>query len=599
MGVNSHRPTKARDNLSGRRMKMPHRQRRRVRSLTRISRSRGNIMEAALEPLAVTFAQARKMGAPCHDGQGRAVKIVDVLSWPDPVDGDRIATTLAATVKTYAVLPDAAADTIALWTLHTWLVNEFTISPRLAVTPPTKGCGKTTVLRLLNLITRSPKRVGSISPPALFRAVEQFQPTILLDETEKYIEHGSDLHALLNEGHCKGATVWRVLGEKQELREFSVFGAVAFARNGRLPDDLEQRSIIVEMQRRRAGEPLAELREDHSGSLQQVARMCARWAEDNAGEIGDADPDMGGIINRIRDNWRPLFAIADVVGSDWPERIREAAADLTPQESESTGPTLLADIKQAFDDKAVDRLASAEICEVLNAMEGRPWADWKASHGASPRPLAPNQLARLLKAFHIAPDTLRIGDRTPKGYYRHRFDEAWQRYLASEGAPEPQHRNKHNEIRTSGTFQSATPENNVADGKCEKPFNDEPCCGVAVQKGGNGIVGACQAGSTVAEPILAAPAEPTSMVPEPTLRGPPATDLSIPAFLRRCGGRPRPISRNRPFSGAAPNAGSRPESGASSSNAKSATSGYGCTNAVTSSYDEKPVRCTVGARCNV
>ena len=209
------------------------------------------------------------------DGQGRAVKIADLLPWHEPVTGDQIATTLAAMVKTYAILPDAAADAISLWVLHTWLVNKFTMSPRLAVTSPTKGCGKTTVLRILNLITRRPKRVGSISPPALFRAVEQFQPTILLDETEKYIEHGSDLHALLNEGHCKGASVWRVLGEKQELREFTVFGAAAFARNGRLPDDLEQRSIIVEMQRRRAGEPLAELTRGPQRVVAAVSPACA------------------------------------------------------------------------------------------------------------------------------------------------------------------------------------------------------------------------------------------------------------------------------------------------------------------------------------
>ncbi|MFY9839411.1 MAG: hypothetical protein WAK55_23635, partial [Xanthobacteraceae bacterium] len=122
-----------------------------------------------------------------------------------------------------------------------------TTSPRLAVTSPTKGCGKTTVLRLLNLVARRPKRAGSITSSALFRVVEQFHPTIILDETEKYIEHGTDLHALLNEGHCTGGTVLRVLGDKQELREFSVFGAVAFAANGRLPDDLEQRSIVIEM----------------------------------------------------------------------------------------------------------------------------------------------------------------------------------------------------------------------------------------------------------------------------------------------------------------------------------------------------------------
>jgi putative DNA primase/helicase len=150
----------------------------------------------------------RALGLDTEDGdpgQGRTVKMTDPLPWHEPVDGDMIASTIAAAFKTYAVLPDTAADAIALWVLHTWLVNKFTMSPRLAVTSPSKGCGKTTILSLLSKMARRGKPAGSISPPSLFRAVEQFQPTILLDETEKYVEHGSNLHALLNEGHRKGA----------------------------------------------------------------------------------------------------------------------------------------------------------------------------------------------------------------------------------------------------------------------------------------------------------------------------------------------------------------------------------------------------------
>jgi hypothetical protein len=417
-------------------------------------------------------------------GQGRAVKIVDVLPWPDPVAGDQIAETLAAAVKHYAVLSGTAADAIALWVLHTWLVNEFAISPRLALTSPTKGCGKTTVLRVLSKVTRRPKRAGSISPPSLFRAVEQIQPTILLDETEKYVEHGGDLHGLLNEGHCRGATVLRVLGEKLKLREFAIFGAVAFARNGKLPDDLEQRSIIIEMQRRLAHEALAELRDDRCESLRRAARMCARFAEDNATLVGDTDPDMGLMINRNADNWRPLFAIAELVGADWPERIRDAAAALAPRESESIGPMLLADIRTAFEENGLDRLASVEICEALTAMEGRPWPDWRAG-----KPLTPNQLARLLKPFGVVSDSVRIAGKTPKGYYRHQFAEVWQRYLASDGVNDPQHRNNATAAGTSTTFQNATPDPDVAFQKCEKPLHPSDCCGVADQKGVNGLDG--------------------------------------------------------------------------------------------------------------
>jgi putative DNA primase/helicase len=369
--------------------------------------------------------RALRLDGEIDDGQGRAAKIADVLPWHEPLDGDQIATMLAAAVKTYAVVPDHAADVIAIWVLHTWLVNMFTMSPRLAITSPTKGCGKTTILRVLNKVTRRPRRAGSISPPALFRAVEQFQPTLLLDETEKYVEYGSDLHALLNEGHCKGGTVMRVLGEKLELREFSVFGAVAFAHNGHLPDDLEQRSIIIEMQRRRADEQLEDLPDDRAGSFEIIARKCARWAGDNAGELDDVDPDMVGLINRTADNWRPLFAIADLIGSDWPHRIREAAAKLAPRESESVGPMLLADIKALFDHENTDKLWSEDICKALAAMEGRPWAEF----GMGRKPISKNQLARLLDGFHVKPASVRQRDRTQKGYYRHQFEELWQRYV--------------------------------------------------------------------------------------------------------------------------------------------------------------------------
>jgi hypothetical protein len=431
-------------------------------------------------------------------GQGRAVKIIDPLPYPEPVDGDRLATTLAAAIKTYVVLADAAADAIALWVLHTWTVNAFTMSPRLAVTSPTKGCGKTTVLRLLVHIARRAKRAGSISPAALFRAVEQFQPTVLLDETEKYIEHGSDLHALMNEGHCKGASVWRVEGEKQKvLREFSVFTPIAFARNGRLPDDLEQRSIVIDMQRRRAYEDLSELRDDRAESLKQIASMCARWADDNMPLLADHDPDMG-MINRGADNWRPLFAVADVIGADWPERIRHAAVALAPRETESIGPLLLSDIRTLFDEQQTDRMASADLAEALAAIEGRPWAEW----GKAKKPLTKNQLAVLLKDFRVVSDSVRIGTRTPKGYYLHQFTEAFERYLpprTPSGGFEAQQRNNADGTGTYAPFWDATTKSccvlkrntnpDVAAEKHEKPLAHSACCDVAVETPLEGVRG--------------------------------------------------------------------------------------------------------------
>src|SRR5262249_23772461 len=50
----------------------------------------------------------------------------------------------------------------------------------------------------------------------------------------------------------------------------------------------------------------------------------------------------------------------------------------------------------------------------------------------------------------------------------------------------PQHRNKADETGTSDLFQTATPDADVADQKCEKPNNDGHCGGVADAKGGSG-----------------------------------------------------------------------------------------------------------------
>jgi hypothetical protein len=245
-----------------------------------------------------------------------------------------------------------------------------------------------------------------------------------------------------------------------------------------LADDLEQRSIVIEMQRRRADEDVAELREDRCGQLQNLARMCARWADEVAGTIRDHDPDMGGLINRVADNWRPLFAIADAIGSDWPGRAREAAFALGPRENESIGPMLLDDIKRTFDDRAMDRLSSADVCEALNAMEGKPWGDWKG------KSLTPNQLARLLKPFGIVTNTtIRVGSKTAKGYHRHQFEELWERYLAAQGVYERSQGNNADEMDTSCAFQKVTEKADVTFQKCEKPPSNGLCYRVTDQNG--------------------------------------------------------------------------------------------------------------------
>jgi hypothetical protein len=117
----------------------------------------------------------------------------------------------------------------------------------------------------------------------------------------------------------------------------------------------------------------------------------------------------------------------------------------------------------------------------LVTIEGRPWAEF----GKARKPISKNQLARLLNDFHVKPDTIRVGTRTIKGYFRQQFDGAWQRYLTPLtplGVPETSQRNKPTAAGTSEPFPNVTEKTDVTDEKCEKPSSNGQCYDVTVQK---------------------------------------------------------------------------------------------------------------------
>ena len=145
-------------------------------------------------------------------------------------------------------------------------------------------------------------------------------------------------------------------------------------------------------------------------------------------------------FNRLADNWRPLFTIADYRGGDWPKRASEAFAKLTSTDdvdAQGIGTTLLADIAAIFAAEGTDRLSSAKLTESLAAIEGRPWAEW----GKHRKPISTNQLANQLRRFGISPDGIRIGDETPRGYLLDWFQEAFDALFAEAPASRVQHRN--------------------------------------------------------------------------------------------------------------------------------------------------------------
>jgi hypothetical protein len=135
---------------------------------------------------------------------------------------------------------------------------------------------------------------------------------------------------------------------------------------------------------------------------------------------------------------------------------------------------LLRDIRLAFDAKKADRLASDELVAFLNGLEDRPWSEINRG-----KALTKTGLAARLRPFRISPGSIRLGDdRTPKGYYRAAFDDAFVRYLPFyhfQTATTPQAK----QSAALGENQTATSGNDVAFRNPENPRISAGCGGVA------------------------------------------------------------------------------------------------------------------------
>jgi putative DNA primase/helicase len=271
------------------------------------------------------LVRSKRGRAPPDDMQGSELKLAEPALWPDPVDGVQLLDEIAAAVRNYVFMPDAAVHAVTLWVIHSYLVDCFTTSPRLAVHSPEKECGKTTLLDIIQKLSWRPLLTPSIQQAGVFRVIERWKPTLLIDEADTFLRDNDGLRGVLNSGHRKGEFVIRVEGDDREPRAFSVYGACAIALIGKLPDTLESRSISIELRRAKQGEVPRQFRYDRATDLDELAGKARRWADDNRDIVRQAEPSTEGLFNRVADNWRPLFAIADAVGEPWAALARDAA----------------------------------------------------------------------------------------------------------------------------------------------------------------------------------------------------------------------------------------------------------------------------------
>jgi putative DNA primase/helicase len=433
-----------------------------------------------IDRLSVLDQAVKAARPPETKGQGRPFALPGIEPWPAPVEGADLLDEICRTVSRYVVMKPEHVATLALWAMHTHCFNCFGHSPRAAILSPEMQCGKTTTLDVLACLVDGPLPTANTTVSAIFRIVEMSAPTLLIDEADTFLKDNEELRGILNSGHRRDGQVTRTVGEDHEPRQFSTWAPAAIAMIGRLPDTLTDRSVVINLRRRKSTEKIESFRSDRADHLKELARKMARWATDHGRQLTASDPDMGDLFNRVADNWRPLFAIADECGGEWPKRVREVASTAVAAASEqSINVQLLIDIRWIFDGRpdsdgngvAVDRLGSQEMADHLAGMEGRLWAEWRG------KALTAAGLARLLGRFQIQPKTIRLpSGGTLKGYYRSDFEDAFSRYLPPQSVTPSQANNDGH----CDALQNVTAENHVTLSKASQPNNDGHCDAVTV-----------------------------------------------------------------------------------------------------------------------
>lgn len=352
-----------------------------------------------------------------------------VEPWHEAISPRELLDDVAATIKRFIVCQPETITAATLWIAMTWFIDVIHVAPLAVITAPEKRCGKSQLLFLLNRLVNRPLAASNVTPAALFRSIDLWQPTLLIDEADTFLRENEELRGLINCGHTReGAFLVRTVGEDHTPKRFKLWGAKAIAGIGQLHGTLMDRAIVLQLRRKKMEEHAERLRHADPLHFKVLAAKLARFSEDYSAIILDANPDLPDALHdRAQDNWESLFAIADCGGETWRQLARIAAMKISGDidQSKSMSIELLSDIREIIESRQADRITTADLITALCRDNEKPWATCNRGFSITPR-----QIASRLREFGIISHTIRMGNVTAKGYQFLQFADVFERYLA-------------------------------------------------------------------------------------------------------------------------------------------------------------------------
>jgi putative DNA primase/helicase len=411
----------------------------------------------------------------------------DVKPWAEPVLTEWLLDRLSDFYTARAILPEHAAEAMALWCLHAWVHEAASASAFLQFVSPVPECGKTTAMEAMQWTVPRGIMATNISPSVFYRFIDRDHPTLIIDEVETYAKR-EDVRGILDGSHTRaGSRTIRNVGDNHEPKWFSTWGPKVIGGLGKLAATIRSRCITIHMKRKKKTEKIIKLRGRDTDEFKALRSQACRWAADNFDTLKEAQPVLPrGLTDRGEDCWEPLFAIAELAGPEWTAKSHAAALEFNGSHDvadDDLGVQLLAAIKDLIETTrgtaSVDGVFSEAIVKHLHQDTTGPWL----AYGKMQKEITARQVGDLLRPYGIKPKQIRQGATSKKGYEFASFKGAFDAYLAtpsiSSETPKQTNSDKHLE-----PISSETPIENVSDENAGKSLNEKTCFGVSDQKQG-------------------------------------------------------------------------------------------------------------------
>jgi hypothetical protein len=325
-------------------------------------------------------------------------------------------------ISRFVIVPnDDQLTTLAIWVVHTWGFAGDTkasrTTPYIYISSAEKQSGKSLLLEVLELIVCNPMRSTNVTSAVLFRAIDKFEPTLLLDEVDAIWagQRHEELRGILNGGYKEGGQVWRI--HKGEPHPFNTFSPKILAgiNNGYLPDTIADRCIPITLKRKKVKdkvEPFFSL--ELEKEVDSLIEKVALWAEQNSETLRYHKPKrLKNITDRQWEISMPLVSIGEILEVESARSaISALLAEKIERNTESPREELLGRLRELFDLKDRNKVFTYEI---IDFMESKTWT--------------PKNIAAVLAEFQVEPKPVRVGNEVKRGYSIDQFEDIFDRCL--------------------------------------------------------------------------------------------------------------------------------------------------------------------------